>query len=148
MAIGLNVSARREALAEIGGFHSDNHDDMDMCYRLKHLRPLDRIVYEPGARVHHFVPSVRTTWGYFWRRCFFVNRGKVEAFRHMDGAGDRGADVGFVARALSRGVSRGVRDAAKGDSWGLVRAASIIAGVVLAGSGHVAGTWRWHRSGH
>ena len=103
--IGANMSARREALVEIGGFHSDNHDDMDMCYRLKHLRPQDQIVYEPGALVHHFVPSVRTTWGYFWRRCFFVNRGKVEAFRHMEGAGDRSADVGFVARALSRGVS-------------------------------------------
>ena len=32
--IGANMSVRRSALAEIGGFHSDNHDDMDMCHRL------------------------------------------------------------------------------------------------------------------
>ncbi len=144
--IGANMSVRRSALAEIGGFHSDNHDDMDMCHRLKHLRPADEIIYEPAAQVHHFVPAVRTTWWYFWRRCFFVNRGKVEAFRQMEGAANRSADVGFVARSLSRGVSRGLRQAARGDAWGAARAASIVAGVVLAGGGHVAGTWQWHRS--
>lgn len=143
--IGANMSVRREALEAIGGFHSDNHDDMDMCHRLKHLRPDQQLVFEPAATVHHFVPEQRTTWAYFWRRCFFVNRGKVEAFRQMGGAGGRSADAGFVAQALSRGVSRGLRDTAKGDAWGLVRAATIVAGIVLAGSGLVAGTWQWHR---
>jgi glycosyltransferase involved in cell wall biosynthesis len=144
--IGANMSVRRQALAEIGGFHSDNHDDMDMCHRLRHSRPEDQIVYEPVARVHHFVPAQRTTWAYFWRRCFFVNRGKVEAFRQMEGAANLSADVGFVARALSRGLSRDLKQAMHGDKWAVARAASILAGVVLAGSGHVAGTWQWHRS--
>jgi glucosyl-dolichyl phosphate glucuronosyltransferase len=143
--IGANMSVRRDALAEIGGFHSDNHDDMDMCHRLKHVRPVQQLVYEPAARVHHFVPSGRTTWGYFWRRCFFVNRGKVAAFRQMEGAASLSADFGFVAGALSRGVTKGLREALRGDAWGVVRAAAIVAGVVLAGSGHVAGTWQWHR---
>ena len=143
--IGANMSVRRLALAEIGGFHSDNHDDMDMCHRLMHLRPAEQIVYEPMARVHHFVPAARTTWGYFWRRCFFVNKGKVEAFRQMEGAANLSADIGFVARALSRGVSRGLRQALRGDAWGAARAASILAGIVLAGTGHVAGTWQLRR---
>ena len=145
--IGANMSVRRPALTEIGGFHSDNHDDMDMCHRLKHQRPADQVVYEPAARVHHFVPTVRTTWSYFWRRCFFVNKGKVEAFQHMEGAANRTADLGFVARALSRGVSRGLRDAAHGDPWGAARAASIVAGVAFAGSGTVAGVWQGRRAG-
>ncbi len=143
--IGANMSVRRLALAEIGGFHSDNHDDMDMCHRLKDLRPAEQILYEPMARVHHFVPAARTTWGYFWRRCFFVNKGKVAAFRQMGGAGNLSADIGFVGRALSQGVSRGLRQALKGDAWGAARAASILAGIVLAGSGHVAGTWQMRR---
>ena len=50
------MSVRRAALADIGGFHSDNHDDMDMCHRLKDRRPAEQIVYEPMARVQHFVP--------------------------------------------------------------------------------------------
>jgi glucosyl-dolichyl phosphate glucuronosyltransferase len=143
--IGANMSVRRAALAEIGGFHSDNHDDMDMCHRLLHLHPADQIVYEPLARVHHFVPAARTTWGYFWRRCFLVNKGKVAAFRQMEGAGNLSADIGFVGRALSRGVSRGLRQALRGDAWGVARAASILAGIVLAGFGHAAGAWEIRR---
>ena len=144
--IGANMSVRRRALAEIGGFHSDNHDDMDMCHRLMYLRPAEQIVYEPTARVHHFVPAARTTWGYFWRRCFFVNKGKVEAFRQMEGAADLSADIGFVGRALSHGVSRGLREALRGDAWGAARAASILVGIVLAGAGHVAGQGKWQLS--
>ena len=116
--IGANMSVRRSALTEIGGFHSDNHDDMDMCHRLKHHRPSDQLVYEPMAQVQHFVPAVRTTWGYFWRRCFFVNKGKVEALRQMEEAGNLSADVSFVGRALSRGVSKGLRQAAAGRCLG------------------------------
>ena len=90
-------------------------------------------------------PAVRTTWGYFWRRCFFVNKGKVEAFQQMEGAANRSADLGFVAHALSRGVSRGLRERVHGDPWGAARAASIVAGVALAGSGTVAGAWQGRR---
>ena len=141
--IGANMSVRRLALAEIGGFHSDNHDDMDMCHRLMHLRPADQILYEPMARVHHFVPAERTTWGYFWRRCFFVNKGKVEAFRHMEGAANLSADISFVGRALSRGVSAGLRQALGGDVWGAARALSI----ALASFWQESVTWRGRRSG-
>lgn len=144
--IGANMSVRRLALADIGGFHSDNHDDLDMCHRLVHLRPADLIVYEPMARVHHFVPAGRTTWGYFWRRCFFVNKGKVEAFRQMEGAASLSSDIDFVGRALSRGVSTGLRQAFRGDPYGAARAASILVGIVLAGCGHVAGRAKWELS--
>ncbi len=74
---------------------------MDLCHRLAHQRPADQILYEPRAKVHHFVPDERTTWRYFWRRCFFVNKGKVEAFRLMEDAADLSADFAFVSRALS-----------------------------------------------
>ncbi len=138
------MSVRRMALADIGGFHSDNHDDMDMCHRLMHLRPAEQIVYEPLARVQHFVPSARTTWEYFWRRCVFVNKGKVEAFRQMGEASNLSADIGFVGQAMSRGVSRGLREALRGDVWGAARAAANLAGIFLAGAGHVAGMAQWH----
>jgi glucosyl-dolichyl phosphate glucuronosyltransferase len=95
------------------------------------------------ARVHHFVPSARTTWGYFWRRCFFVNKGKVEAFRQMGGASNLSADIGFVGHALSRGVWGGLREAVRGDVWGAVRAMVILVGIVLAGAGHLAGQAQW-----
>ena len=90
--IGANMSVRRSVLQEIGGFHSDDHDDMDMCHRIAFANYT--VLYEPRAVVHHFVPAGRTTWRYFWRRCYFVNRGKVEAFANMRDAAHLGAEVG------------------------------------------------------
>lgn len=137
--IGANMSVRREALVAIGGFHSDNHDDMDMCHRLAYAFPNQRVVYEPAARVHHYVPRARTTWHYFWQRCFFVNKGKVEAFSQMEEAASLSADVGFVSHAVSRGVPRALGQVVKGDLWGVARAGAIVAGIALAGAGHFAG---------
>jgi cellulose synthase/poly-beta-1,6-N-acetylglucosamine synthase-like glycosyltransferase len=137
--IGANMSVRRHALAEIGGFHSDDHDDMDMCHRLAHHRPNDQLLFEPNAIVRHFVRAERVTWRYFWRRCFWVNRSKVTALQQMEGAANLSAERAFVLRAISRGTRDGLRDALRGDLWGIVRAISIIIGVTLAAAGHIVG---------
>jgi len=137
--IGANMSVRREALASIGGFHRDHHEDMDMCHRLVHIYPDALIMYEPTARVRHYVPESRTAWSYYWRRCFFVNKWKVEAFRQMGGAASLSADVGFVSEALTRGVPRALGQAARGDRWGAARAGVIVVGIALAGAGYLAG---------
>jgi GT2 family glycosyltransferase len=137
--IGANMSVRRTLFEQVGGFHSDNHDDMDVCHRVAHLKGSEAVIYEPAATVRHFVPASRPTWKYFWRRCFFVNKGKVEAFAQMGAAATLGAEARFVRYALTKGVSGGISQAAKGDVHGLARSAAIIAGVGLAAAGHVAG---------
>ena len=142
--IGANMSARRSILAEIGGFHSDNHDDMDMCHRIAFAKY--QVVYEPQAVAHHFVPASRTTWRYFWRRCYFVNRGKVEAFANMQEAAGLSAEMSFVARALTTSVLLEGRQVAKGDLYGLARVGAMLAGIGLAGLGHVSGKLRLRRS--
>jgi cellulose synthase/poly-beta-1,6-N-acetylglucosamine synthase-like glycosyltransferase len=142
--IGANMSARRSALQEIGGFHSDDHDDMDMCHRIAFAQY--KILYEPSAVVSHFVPATRTTWHYFWRRCYFVNRGKVEAFANMQGAAHLGAELSFVARALTSGVLAEARHIIRGDLYGLPRVGAMVAGIALAGLGHASGKLRLRRS--
>ena len=137
--IGANMSVRRTLLERVGGFHSDNHDDMDMCHRVAHIMGNEAVIYEPAATVRHFVSASRLTWKYFWRRCFFVNKGKVAAFAQMDEAATLGAETRFVWYALTKGVSQGISQAAKGDAHGLARSATIIAGVGVAAAGHVAG---------
>ena len=137
--IGANISVRRTLLEQVGGFHSDNHDDMDMCHRVAHVMGVDAVIYEPAATVRHVVSASRLTWNYFWRRCFFVNKGKVAAFAQMGDAATLGAETRFVWYALTKGVPMGISQAAKGDMHGLARSAAIIAGVGLAAAGHVAG---------
>jgi cellulose synthase/poly-beta-1,6-N-acetylglucosamine synthase-like glycosyltransferase len=141
--IGANMSARHSVLKEIGGFHSDNHDDMDMCHRIAHAQY--QVIYEPLATVHHAVPEVRTTWRYFWRRCYFVNKGKVEAFANMEQAATLGAELGFVTRIVPLGVLLEARNVLRGDLYGLVRMAAIVAGVAFAGFGHLSGKARLYR---
>jgi glucosyl-dolichyl phosphate glucuronosyltransferase len=142
--IGANMSARRTALRDVGGFHSDDHDDMDMCHRIAHARY--KVLYEPLAIVHHFVPTTRTTWHYFWRRCYFVNQGKVEAFANMQEASSLGAELTFVTRTLTTGVSAEIRQVIRGDLYGLARVGAMITGIALAGLGHLSGRLRLRRS--
>ena len=142
--IGANMSARRSALMEVGGFHSDDHDDMDMCHRIAHAR--QKVVYEPLAVVYHFVPATRTTWHYFWRRCYLVNQGKVEAFASMQDASNLAAELNFVTRTLTTGVLTEIRHVAQGDLYGFVRVGAMIAGISLAGLGHLSGRLRLRRS--
>jgi GT2 family glycosyltransferase len=140
--VGANMSVRRAALREVGGFHSDNHDDMDMCHRVAHQRPDEMILYEPRAVVRHFVPAERVTWRYFWRRCYFVNRGKVVAFRAMGGAANLGAEARFVRNTLTRGLRRELSNVMRGDGYGAARAAAMLAGIALAAGGHLSGRIR------
>jgi glucosyl-dolichyl phosphate glucuronosyltransferase len=142
--IGANMSARRPILQGIGGFHSDDHDDMDMCHRIAFARY--KVVYEPRAVVHHFVPAARTTWRYFWRRCYFVNQGKVQAFANMQSAGHLGAERAFVLRTLRTGVPAEIRQTVRGDPYGLVRVGAMMLGILLAGSGHLSGRWWLYQS--
>jgi glycosyltransferase involved in cell wall biosynthesis len=137
--IGANMSVRRSALDAVGGFHSDDHDDMDMCHRVAAAYPDSLILLEPAAVVDHWVGRERTTWTYFWRRCFFVNRGKVGAFRSMGAAGNWTAELDFVRTRVPASARRAVRDLASGDPWGLVRLAALLIGTGLAGAGSISG---------
>lgn len=141
--IGANMSARRSLLLDIGGFHSDNHDDMDMCHRIAYGHY--KVIYEPLAVVHHTVSAARTTWRYFWRRCYFVNRGKVEAFANMGKAASLGAEMSFVTRTVPSGVLAEIGYALRGDIYGIVRAGAMIVGVALAGFGHLSGKLRLYK---
>jgi hypothetical protein len=137
--IGAAMSVRRDALLEIGGFHSDNHDDMDMCHRLATRWPQRPILFEPAATVHHFVPPERLTWRYFWRRCFFVNRGKAVAHNNLESEGHLDADVAFVVSAIKSAAKREGPRVVRGDVAAALRLASLCVGIVLGALGYAVG---------
>ncbi|WP_261565002.1 glycosyltransferase family 2 protein [Frankia gtarii] len=138
--IGAAMSVRRAALAEIGGFHSDNHDDMDMCHRLAARWPNLKLMYQPAAVVHHHVPKERLTWKYFTNRCYTVNKGKVGAFQEMGNAASMAAERRFVARTLRAGLLREFNAVRRGELAGAWRSAAMVVGIAAAGSGYVVGS--------
>jgi glycosyltransferase involved in cell wall biosynthesis len=137
--IGANMSARREALLEVGGFHSVDFDDMDISHRLADAFPDSEIIYNPEAIVLHYVSADRVTWHYFWRRCFHVNRHKVRAFVDMGEAANLKSERDFVIRILARQLVKHLRDFASGDSTGATQFAVAVTGVSLAGLGNLVG---------
>jgi glucosyl-dolichyl phosphate glucuronosyltransferase len=134
--IGANMSARRHAILAVGGFHSDNHDDMDLSHRLSHRYGAETVIFDPAVLITHHVSRDRLTWAYFWRRCFHVNKGKVLAFRDMEDAGSLIAESLFAAKTVGVGVPRYL---ATGTSHGLMQALAAVAGIALAAAGHLAG---------
>ena len=86
------MSVRAETLKRIGGFHSIDFDDMDMCHRVASLGDLGSVFYTPEAVVHHFVPAQRVSWRYFWHQ-MLTNRHKMEAHREMGSASSFGPSL-------------------------------------------------------
>jgi cellulose synthase/poly-beta-1,6-N-acetylglucosamine synthase-like glycosyltransferase len=137
--IGANMSVRREAFEKVEGFHSIDFDDLDLCMRVADAFPNGAVLYEPTAVVHHFVPADRVAFRYFWRRCFFVNREKVEAFVDMGPAANLHAELAFVQRALTVQTKAALLGAARGHTKGFVQLAVMLLGIGMAGLGNLAG---------
>ena len=142
--IGANMSVRREVFEEIGGFHSIDFDDLDLCMRIAAQRPQQSLLYEPRAVVHHYVPAQRVAWKYFWRRCFFVNREKVEAFAAMGDAANLRSERAFVRRAVTTQLATDIRSVKNGEWIGISRSGAMVIGTMMAAAGHVVGRVRRH----
>lgn len=136
--IGANMSVRREAILGQGGFHADDHDDMDLSHRIAHRYGAESVLYEPLAEVRHYVAPERLTWRYFWRRCFYVNKSKVGAFRDMGEAGNIGAEIRFGVDVLVALVPAAFA-ALRGRPSRFAQAVVAVAGLLLAALGHLAG---------
>jgi len=144
--IGANMSVRRDDILAVGGFHADDHDDMDLSHRIAHQHGQDAVLYEPLATVRHFVSPGRLTWDYFWRRCFYVNRSKVGAFAELGEGGNLSAELRFVVGVMLA-LFPALRAAMSGKPERLRQAVVAVAGVGLAGAGHLAGRVRLARNG-
>jgi GT2 family glycosyltransferase len=76
-----NMSVRRQAIIEVGGFDERirfGSEDEDLCRRLARTFPAGRLVFDPEARVvHHFKPSLRD----MLRRSRAYGRGSALMYR-------------------------------------------------------------------
>jgi glucosyl-dolichyl phosphate glucuronosyltransferase len=98
--IGASMSGRRDAILAAGGFHADDHDEMDLSHLIAHTYGPAAACYEPLAEVRHHVRRERLTWSYFWRRWFYVNRSNVDAFADTGETGNIGAELRFGVSVL------------------------------------------------
>ncbi len=60
----------------------------------------------------------------------------------MQGAANLGAELAFVEHIMTRGIPAEMHKTLRGDLYGLVRAGAMMAGIALAGLGHLSGKFR------
>jgi cellulose synthase/poly-beta-1,6-N-acetylglucosamine synthase-like glycosyltransferase len=146
--IGCNMSFRRVAAVEAGGFRSDigrvgrfpvGGEETELCIRIRRRRPDARIVYVPEARVRHHVTAARSTWAYFRSRCYQEGRSKA-LISSIAGAGTAlASERSYASRTLPAGVLRNLGAAVRGDPAGVRRAAAIGIGLAITTGGYLAG---------
>jgi GT2 family glycosyltransferase len=140
-----NMAVRTEKFLTSGGFRRgfgkvgarSRPEDTDLCIRM--TLHGGRWLYVPAARVAHYVPASRATFGFFVRRCFAEGAGKAALARLTSSASLR-AERDFVRQAVPRAIGRNLREAARGMRFPpAVRAGAMIAGVASAGIGYARG---------
>ena len=149
--IGANFSMRRETFEATGGFDSDfgrvtrpsgvigsgTADETEFCIRASRARPGGRWIYVPDAKVHHVVPSSRTTWSYFVGRCQMEGASKAVLSELAGPRSGLASERRYVRSVLPRGVVRELgRALIRADRAALQRAGSIVAGFVLTASAY------------
>lgn len=145
--LGCNMSFRRTALQEAGGFSTGlgrvgvlpvGCEETELCIRLRRNSPGSQILFDPDSVVQHHVSPDRVRLGYFVRRCWGEGRSKY-VVRTLVGSGDAlSVERSYVVRVLSAGALRGLVGALRGprrlDHLG--RAAAIVLGLAVTTLGY------------
>ncbi len=144
--VGANMSFRREALVEVGGFRHElgrigkipaGCEETDLCIRIGKRHPEGTILYDPAARVEHFVPAERAQRSYFSSRCRGEGRSKAILAALVGSDSGLSEERSYVRRTLPLGFLRGLRDGVRGDFGGVERAATIVFGLFATTSGYL-----------
>ncbi|MBX6320830.1 MAG: glycosyltransferase family 2 protein [Rhodospirillaceae bacterium] len=144
--IGCNMSFRRDLFEALGGFREGlgreganalGGEETEFCIRALAARPGSRLLYDPGIVVRHRMGRERGTWRYFRARCAAEGRSKALLVRLVGGGSGLSAERRYTLRVLPMGVLRGLADTARGDPWGLARAAAIATGFAWTSASHL-----------
>lgn len=147
--IGANMSFRRQLFETIGAFRDGlgrigetpvGGEETELCIRAVQRDPTALFLYHPRAIVRHHVPASRGTWRYFVRRCYAEGLSKAAITRSVGRGAGLSSERGYATRTLPAGVLNGIRDAARGDTKGALRALAIIAGLATTTAGYLIGS--------
>lgn len=139
--IGANMSVLSEVLASAGGFDArlgrvdgrkglaGTAEETEFGIRTTAAHPGRYWVYRPQARVLHAVPAERATFRYFLKRCRVEGRAKALVARFAGADEGLRSERSYASSVLPRAVARGVGEALRGDSGGLLRAGAIVVGL-------------------
>jgi glycosyltransferase involved in cell wall biosynthesis len=142
-----NMAIRRQAFDLVGGFRDDfgkvgarsRPEDTDLCLRAAGRHGGGTWIYEPAGTAGHRVPAQRATLRYFAYRCFNEGWGKA-ALASLNGMGESiSSEREYTRRVLPTALTRGLREALRGDVSGGLRSLAIAAGFTAVMIGFLVG---------
>jgi glycosyltransferase involved in cell wall biosynthesis len=143
--LGCNMSLRKTALADIGGFRSEvgrvgkvpvGGEETELFLRLRTLRPSGRVLLDPAARVRHYVSADRATLRYFVSRCYHEGLSKAVVTTLTPATKPLDSERIYSTRVLPRAV---LRESVSPRRGGRARAAVMILGLGVTTAGYVRG---------
>ncbi|HLI15082.1 MAG TPA: glycosyltransferase [Acidimicrobiales bacterium] len=146
--VGANMSFRRDLLVSLGGFserlgrngtNSAGCEETELCIRAQRSGNGVRLVYEPGAVVHHRVPPARGTWRYFLRRCYGEGRSKAEVVRLAGRSRALADERSYLVSTVPRAVAASLGEAARGRPSRGLAAVAALAGTGATFAGYLRG---------
>jgi GT2 family glycosyltransferase len=151
--LGGNASFRRDVFRVAGGFpthigRSSRHsrplgcEETEFCIRAGTHLPTGRFIFNPRAVIHHKVPANRERFAYFRSRCYAEGLSKALVTESVGVGRGLAAEVTYTRRTLRRGIIRGIRSGLSGDRRGVLRAGTILIGLVCTASGYAIGSLR------
>jgi glycosyltransferase involved in cell wall biosynthesis len=153
--IGCNMSFRRRVFEQAGGFRPElgragndgiGCEETELCVRAGQRWPRQAILFKPEARVRHRIHDARMRWPYFRSRCFAEGRSKALLSSLVGTSDATASERRYVCRMLSVGLLREIGAGLRGDVGGLMRAATMLSGLVFTLCGYVAGRMRERRT--
>jgi glucosyl-dolichyl phosphate glucuronosyltransferase len=146
--VGANMSFRRSAFDKAGHFEASmgrnlrvrmpsGCEETEFSIRLLAVSPGCRILYEPGAVVHHYVGEARGTWRYFLHRCFAEGCSKERVARLSNATAALSSERSYVAHTLRRAMGRELSQVfLRGSADAAGRLAALTLGVTWAAAGY------------
>ena len=144
--VGANMSFRREALVEVGGFRHElgrigtipsGCEETDLCIRIGRRWPQGTILYDPAAVVDHLVPPERGKLGYFLSRCRGEGRSKAVLSALVGSDSGLSAERSYVRGTLPLGFLRYLAGTLRGELSGLARAGMLAVGLLSTSAGYL-----------
>lgn len=134
--IGCNMSFRRDILLAIDGFqqveglgHMGKQpvgcDETELSIRMHQQFPTTKLLHEPASHVWHNVPPQRSTWSYFWKRCFLEGQSKAVVSQLVGMGAGLASERAYVLKTLPGEFLQALQDG----QWG--RAFAVCSGLAI-----------------
>ena len=147
--IGANMALRRRVFDLVGGFSAGlgrigavplGCEETELCIRYGINHSAERFVMVREAVVFHSVPPSRTSWDYFFHRCWSEGLSKAAVASLVGGGAGLSAERNHLAKALPREVLSSVVELRRQPSQLARRLLGIVGGSAVTVAGFLWGS--------